>query len=808
MLGAIIGDIAGSRFEWNNLKNKDFELLSHIKGCKPTDDSIMSLAVAQAILDCADGTGDLSQRAVIRMQELGRRYPHAGYGGHFHKWIYDSDPHPYNSWGNGSAMRVSACGFAATSIDEAKAQAKAVTEVTHNHPEGIKGAEATAVAVYLARSGMSMVEIRDYIESHYYKINFKLADIRATYTFDVSCQGSVPQALEAFFESTSFEDTIRNAISIGGDSDTIAAIAGGIAEAYYGIPAEVRKLALTFLDAKQLEILNAFESKYGVILEKEAGEGISRAATYSAATSTPSGDRQAAMIEAIRFTEEAQHAGEVEDRETTANALYNHLYEACNILRGPIDQDDYKSYVIPILFFKRISDVYDEETADAEQQYGDDIEFYPEEELHTFVIPKGCHWKDVRETSEDVGKAIVDAMMGIEHANPDTLAGLFSSFDDANWTDKTKLDDERLKDLIEHMSALPVGNRNYSADVMGDAYEYLIKKFADMSKKNAGEFYTPRSVVKLMVRLLQPKSGESVYDPACGTGGMLIEAIRNMEDEKASYGKIYGQEKNRSTSAIARMNLFLHGAKEFKIVREDTLRKPMFIHNGQLQQFDCVLANPPFGLDHWGAEIFENDQWGRNLWGSPTDSNADFAWLQHMYKSMRPGKGRCAVVMPQGVLFHGGREGLIRQKMIETDCIECVITLVGNLFYGAGVSACILFLNNNKPLAHRHKICMIDASGIYTAQRAKNIMTEADTDKVYSLWTDYKNVIDRCAVVDLDTIREKGYTLSVNTYIEKSPAPPIDPAKVRREFMEALREVQESEAALMKLLKEGGYIDG
>ena len=256
------------------------------------------------------------------------------------------------------------------------------------------------------------------------------------------------------------------------------------------------------------------------------------------------------------------------------------------------------------------------------------------------------------------------------------------------------------------------------------------------------------------------------------------------------------------------MNLFLHGAKEFKIVREDTLRKPMFIHNGKLQQFDCVLANPPFGLDHWGAEIFENDQWGRNLWGSPTDSNADFAWLQHMYKSMRPGKGRCAVVMPQGVLFHGGREGVIRQKMIETDCIECVITLVGNLFYGAGVSACILFLNNNKPLAHRHKICMIDASGIYTAQRAKNIMTEADTDKVYALWTDYKNVIDRCAIVDLDTIQEKGYTLSVNTYIEKSPAPPIDPAKVRREFMDALKEVQESEEALMKLLKEGGYIDG
>ena len=591
MLGAIIGDIAGSRFEWNNTKSKKFELLSHIKGCKVTDDSIMSLAVAQAILDSNGDTAALNQHAVTRMRELGRKYPHAGYGGDFHKWIYDSNPHPYNSWGNGAAMRVSPCGFAATSLDEAKTFAKAVTEVTHNHPEGIKGAEATAVAVYLARSGKSMIEIRDYIETHYYRIKFKLADIRANYTFDVSCQGSVPQALEAFFESMSFEDAIRNAVSIGGDSDTIAAITGGIAEAYYGIPVDIRKLALTFLDVKQLEILNAFESRYGLVLEKDAGKGITRAAAFSAETDAPTGDRHDAMTEAVRVTEEAEHAGEVDERETTANALYNHLYEACNILRGPIDQDDYKSYVIPILFFKRVSDVYDEETLDAEQQYGDDIEFYPEEELHTFIIPKGCHWNDVRNTSEDVGKAIVDAMMGIEHANPDTMAGLFSSFDDANWTDKTKLDDERLKDLIEHMSALPVGNHNYSADVMGDAYEYLIKKFADMSKKNAGEFYTPRSVVKLMVQLLNPKSGESVYDPACGTGGMLIEAIRSMDDEKASYGKIYGQEKNLSTSAIARMNLFLHGAKEFRIVREDTLRKPVFIHNGQLQQFDCVLAN-------------------------------------------------------------------------------------------------------------------------------------------------------------------------------------------------------------------------
>ena len=806
MLGAIIGDIAGSRFEWQNIKTKDFELMTHLHGCKLTDDSIMSLAIAQAILECSD-IGELGQVAIRCMQTLGQKYPHAGYGGHFQRWLTAKNPKPYNSFGNGAAMRISPCGYAASSIEEAKMLSEAVTKVSHNHPEGMKAAEAVAVAIYMARTGCSMLEIRDHITKHYYDISFTLDAIRPTYTFDVTCQGSVPQAFEAFFESTSFEDAIRNAISIGGDSDTIAAITGSIAEAYYGIPADIRKLALTFLDETQLSILNAFEAKHGIIVEKTVAADATRPVSYTSGKDVQSGDRQISMFEALDATEKAERSNETEDKETTANRLFSHLYQACNILRGPIDQDDYKSYVIPILFFKRISDVYDEETQKAIEEYGEDMEFYPEEELHDFIIPQGCHWNDVRVTSEDVGKAIVDAMMGIERANPDTLSGLFSSFDDANWTDKGKLSDERLKDLIEHMSSILVGNRNYSADIMGDAYEYLIKKFADLSKKNAGEFYTPRSVVKLMVRMLKPKSGESVYDPACGTGGMLIEAIRNMDDQKASYGKIYGQEKNLSTSAIARMNLFLHGAREFKVVQGDTLRDPKFIHHGAIQKFDCVLANPPFGLSKWGAESFEVDQWGRNIWGCPSDSSADYAWLQHMVTSMRPGKGRCAVVMPQGVLFHGGKEGDMRKKLIESDMLECVIALVGNLFYGAGVSACILFINSNKPAAHRGKVCLIDATGIYTAQRAKNVMTEENTDEVYHLWENYESVIDKCAIVPIDTLREKDYTLSVNTYIEKTPVEAMDPKQVRHRFMEALQAVRDAEENLKKLLQEGGYLN-
>ena len=260
MLGAIIGDIVGSRFEWNNIKSKDFDLFT--RRCFPTDDSIMSLAVAKALLTCREDYSDLSALAIYHMQDIGRHYPDCGYGGHFYQWIFDDDPQPYNSFGNGAAMRVSACGFVADSLEQAKELSAAVTKISHNHPEGMKGAEATAVAIYMARTGSSMQEIRDYITANYYDIDFTLDEIRPTYSFDVTCQGSEPQALEAFFESTSFEDAIRNAISIGGDSDTIAAITGGVAEAFYGIPEDIRAEAVEFLDPRLKEVLEEFEGRF------------------------------------------------------------------------------------------------------------------------------------------------------------------------------------------------------------------------------------------------------------------------------------------------------------------------------------------------------------------------------------------------------------------------------------------------------------------------------------------------------------------------------------------------------------------
>ena len=348
MIGSIIGDIVGSRFELNNNKSKDFEFLTY--KCFPTDDSVMTLALAQAILVSKRDHSDLSKNAVESMQSVGRNYPDCGYGGEFHKWLFSDNPQPYNSYGNGAAMRVSAAGYAADSLDEAKELLRKITEVTHNHPEGIKGAEAVAVAIYMARTGSSILEIRDYIDKNYYPMNFTLDAIRATYKFNETCQETVPQALMAFFESTDFEDAIRNAISIGGDSDTLAAICGGVAEAYYGVPAAIRKHALTFLDKQLLSILVAFENKYPPVMEKKIND-VSVPVERKNSRKVDGIDRETIIENAVQAADNDVEDSELLPEETTSKKLFNHLFEACNILRGPINQDEYKSYVTPILFF-------------------------------------------------------------------------------------------------------------------------------------------------------------------------------------------------------------------------------------------------------------------------------------------------------------------------------------------------------------------------------------------------------------------------------------------------------------------------
>ena len=485
---------------------------------------------------------------------------------------------------------------------------------------------------------------------------------------------------------------------------------------------------------------------------------------------------------------------------TGAQDLYNYLYEACNQLRGPVSQDNFKEYITPLLYYKRISDVYDEETRAALEISGGDLEFASLPEQHRFVIPDGCSWEDVRSRSENLGAAIVNAMRKIELANPDTLYGVLSTFSAQKWTDKTSLPDSKIRDLIEHLSTRRLGNNDYPADLMGDAYEILLKKFADDSKAQAGEFYTPRPVVQLLVRILDPQPGETVYDPACGSGGMLIEAVHHMHHDHLCCGQIFGQEKNVVNAAIAKMNLFLHGASDFNIMQGDTLRSPKVLQGGSVAKFDNVIANPPFSLEGWGATEWSSDRYSRNIYGTPSDSCGDYAWIQHMICSMTDGKGRMAVVMPQGVLFRDKAEKEMRRQLIQSDLIEAVVTLGDKLFYGTGLSPCFLILRKFKPAHKSARILMIDATKILTPRRAQNVLEPSDVDKIYKLYTDYTDVEDFAKVVSIGDIEKKDWNLSPNRYVEYHKEEIRPYAEVLAEFRKAIEDVRRAEAEFSQLI--------
>jgi type I restriction enzyme M protein len=490
----------------------------------------------------------------------------------------------------------------------------------------------------------------------------------------------------------------------------------------------------------------------------------------------------------------------------TLSELESHLWEAANILRGsPVDRTDWKSYILPLLFFKRICDAWDEEHAAMLAEYGRDFA-----DEHRFQIPDGCHWRDVRGTAKNVGTALSHAMRGVEAANQKHLYGVFG---DAQWTNKERLPDELLKDLIEHFSALAIGNSRVDSDVIGDAYEYLIKRFADATNKKAGEFYTPRSVVRLMVDILDPKEGETVYDPACGTGGMLLAAVAHVAekggDARTFFGRLHGQEKNLTTAAVARMNLFLHGIEDFVVERGDTLRNPVFRDpsTGGLATFDVVIANPPFSLEQWGREVWESDPWGRAFAGLPTDSNGDMAWVQHMVKSMARRTGRMAVVLPQGALFRGGVECQIRQHLLQKDRIEAVIGLAPNLFYGTGLAACVLVLREHKPTARKGKVLIADASSLFRKGRAQNFLEPAHGVEILGWVQGFTDVEDRACVVTLSDIEREGWTLNISRYV----LPPIG-ADIPRlpeavtAFKDALARCREAEDQLRKVMHEGGWL--
>jgi type I restriction enzyme M protein len=448
--------------------------------------------------------------------------------------------------------------------------------------------------------------------------------------------------------------------------------------------------------------------------------------------------------------------------------LESYLWGAAVVLRGLIDAGDYKQYIFPLVFLKRISDVYDEEHAAAMEIYGDeDLADLPEN--HRFAIPDGCHWDDIRSVTQNIGATVLKAMRAIESANPDTLPGVFG---DGDWGNKNLLPDSTLADLVEHFSSKELSIANLPEDELGNGYEYLIKKFADDSGHTAQEFYTNRTLVHLMTLMLEPQPGESVYDPTCGTGGMLISAAAEVKRQGKEWRnmRLYGQELNYGTSAIARMNLFLHGITDGHIAHGDTLARPAFLNaKGRLQTFDVVLANPPYSIKAWNRTAFAKDPYGRNIWGVPPQGRADYAFFQHIAKSLDPNTGRAAILFPHGVLFRR-EEAALREALVKSDLVECVLGLGAGLFYNSPMEAVIVTLRAIKAAEHKGKVLFINAVHELARERAQSFLRESHQTKILNAYRGFEDQGGFAAVATLDQIGQKDYSLAIPLYVADAKA--------------------------------------
>jgi type I restriction enzyme M protein len=451
-------------------------------------------------------------------------------------------------------------------------------------------------------------------------------------------------------------------------------------------------------------------------------------------------------------------AGRITQRE-----LESYLWGAAVLLRGLIDAGDYKQFIFPLVFLKRLSDVYDEEHDTALAVYGDE-EDADLPENHRFAIPDGAHWRDIRSATSNVGQAILKAMRAIESANPDTLTGVFG---DGDWGNKNLLPDATLKDLVEHFSIKVLSIANLPEDELGNGYEYLIKKFADDSGHTAQEFYTNRTLVHLMTLMLKPEPGESVYDPTCGTGGMLISAVAELRRQGKEWRNLglYGQELNYSTSAIAQMNLFLHGIADAHIAHGDTLAAPAFHDSlGRLRTFDVVLANPPYSIKAWNRAAFAKDPYGRNVWGIPPQGRADYAFFQHIAKSLDPRTGRAAILFPHGVLFRR-EEAALREALIESDLIECVLGLGAGLFYNSPMEAVVVTLRSRKPPEHRGKVLFINAVHEVAREQAQSFLRDSHQQKILAAYEGFADQEGFATVAPVDQIADKDYSLAIPLYV-------------------------------------------
>jgi len=496
----------------------------------------------------------------------------------------------------------------------------------------------------------------------------------------------------------------------------------------------------------------------------------------------------------------------------TLDQLEAHLWESANILRGSIDAGDYKHYIFGLLFYKRLCDVWQEEYDVRLAEFGDK-ELAADPDEHRFHIPKGHFWEDVRKSATNIGERLNQAFHAIEDANL-RLAGVFQ---DVDFNNQQRFGDAMLERLLNHFQQYRLRRVDVEPDMLGNAYEYLIKQFADDSGKKGGEFYTPKSVVHLMTECLKPEEGMSVYDPTCGSGGMLLEAWHYLQDHHQNPNSLslYGQEKNLNTWAIAKMNLFLHDIDDAMIERGDTLRDPKHLTSQDaasavkgLKTFDLVMANPPFSLKDWGHEEWsKGDKWGRDAYGCPPKSYGDLAFVQHMVASLKE-KGKMAVVLPHGVLFRGGSEGKIRAGLIGDDLIEAVIGLGPNLFYGAGIPACILILNKNKPENHKGKILIINGAEQYRDGKAQNYLDDSHVKTLSDALHEYQDRDKLARVVGAAEIAKNDHNLNLSRYVQISEDEEIiDVAVEVAKLVELQAERDSAETTMMNHLKELGYVD-